>query len=706
MRIKIIFVIALLATLSIKAQKDSLKSQTLKEVVVKKKLKLLERRADRMIFNVDASIASQGMDAAETLSNVPLIKVDESIGSVSLIGKSSVAVMINGKMLNLTGTSLLNYLKTIRSENIAKIEVITIPPAKYEAQGNSGLINIILKKNPSLGFSGNIGQNYIQRSFSGFSDHATLNYKTEKFAASLKMNYFNSSKKSIENYSIIGEDENHSRSVRKDIWKELTPNISLSYKPNTKTEVGVEYQFANQRSGMDIINSTKNLVKNISEDSYLTNTTHREKLPAQTLSAFYDYKLDSLGKKISITGNFFKNPIETDVHFVTEKQSDKSMQTVKTWSKVGLQVASLQADVELPYAFGSIETGAKFTNFKNDSDLKYYNVINSQQIPDYNRFNIFNYTEDNYAVYGSFSKNFGENWQAKAGLRYEQTLAHSSSPNTQAENRYKYGEWFPSAFINYRNGKNNWSIAYSRRINRPSMSNLNPFRWYETPYSYSSGNPLLAPSFINNIELTYTRNNKLMLSTYFLHLKNGFGQVSFLEKQSQTSTYLNYYDNNNWGASFSYTDSFFKIWESSISGNASYNTSKIYNIEANANSGVYFSYSINNTVILNKDKTLVFFLNYNQSLPYKNANSYFYNFSDLTSGLKITLMERQLQINATVTNIFAQYSKGNLYFKDNKQYFNNYWDGRSFRLSVNYNFGSQKRFNKKTINFEDKDRAN
>jgi hypothetical protein len=114
-----------------------------------------------LIFNVDASIASQGMDA-ETLANVPMLKVDENMGTISIIGKSNVNVMINGKMLNLSGTALLNYLKSIRSENISKIEVITTPPSKYEAQGNSGLINIILKKNPNLGFSGNISTGLTQ----------------------------------------------------------------------------------------------------------------------------------------------------------------------------------------------------------------------------------------------------------------------------------------------------------------------------------------------------------------------------------------------------------------------------------------------------------------------------------------------------------------------------------------------------------------
>ena len=164
MKSKYLFIASLFsATLFAQTQKDSIK--TIEQVNLLVKKKILERKADRLIFNVDASIASQGMDAGETLANVPMLKVDENLGSISIIGKSGVNVMINGKILNLSGAALLNYLKSIRSENISKIEVITTPPSKYEAQGNSGLINIILKKNPNLGFSGNITSGLNQRTY-------------------------------------------------------------------------------------------------------------------------------------------------------------------------------------------------------------------------------------------------------------------------------------------------------------------------------------------------------------------------------------------------------------------------------------------------------------------------------------------------------------------------------------------------------------
>ncbi|WPO82539.1 outer membrane beta-barrel family protein [Chryseobacterium sp. JJR-5R] len=705
MKLKYFFILSLLsASFIAKAQKDSLKNIEQVNILIKKKL--LERKADRMVFNVEASIASQGMDGTETLANVPMIKVDESLGIVSIVGKSSVNVMINGRMLNLSGQALLNYLKSIRSENIAKIEVITTPPAKYEAQGNSGLINIILKKNPNLGFSGNLATNLIQRTFSGFGTTGMLNYQTEKFSSSLKLVYYDSAKRTSENYSIIGATQNYSNSIRRDMWNELTPSINMSYKISKNSEAGFEYIFAHQRSGMDIVNTTRNISPDLIEEKLLTNTFHREKDPTHTLSAYYDLKLDSLGKKLSVMGNFYKNNSDTEVNFSTRKLSDNTIQEVKTLSLVAPQIFSVQADLELPLSFGTVETGVKFNQFKNNSDLKYFNLTDNGYVPDENRANLFRYKEENYAAYFSYAKNFGEHWETKAGLRYENTAAESHTPSNGFGNSYHYGQWFPSAYVSYKKDKNIFSLSYSRRINRPGMSNLNPFLWYSNPYSYSSGNPLLTPSYINNLELAYTFNNRLTASIYYLKTKNAFGQVSFQDGLSQISTYLNYYNNHSSGLNISYTDTFFKCWESSVSANAAYQDSDMFGINAQNQKGISVSYSVNNTVTLNKNKTAAFFLNYEQNLPYRNVNYYFQNFSNLSSGFKISLMEKQLQINATVTNIFAQRSRGSIYFADSVQHMNNYWDGRSFRLSVNYTFGGQKKkIQKKAIKFEEKERV-
>ena len=164
--------------------------------------KLIERKADRLIFNLSNSVASQGMDGIQALDSTPQIKVDENAG-ITMVGKSGVAVMVNERMLNLSGSELINYLKSLRSENIEKIEVITAPPAKYEAQGNSGLINIVLKKNQNLGWNGSLTTSLFQTTYTGISNSATVNYQNEKLRSSLKLRQYDSQKHSYENYRIV-----------------------------------------------------------------------------------------------------------------------------------------------------------------------------------------------------------------------------------------------------------------------------------------------------------------------------------------------------------------------------------------------------------------------------------------------------------------------------------------------------------------------
>lgn len=684
---------------------DTIKTNKINEVVISGKKKLIERKADRLIFNVDASLASQGMDAVETLANVPMMKIDENLGIISIVGKSSVAVMVNGRMLNLSGDALMNYLKTIRSENISKVEVITTPPAKYEAQGNSGIINIVLKKNPNLGFSGNIGTGINQRTYFGGSANGTLNYQTEKLSLSLKTNYTNSAKRTNENYSIISDTISKSKSIRKDMWKNLSPSLMMSYKIGKKSEVGFNYMFSTENPDMNIVNTTDYLNNTKSIENLLTNTLHREKNKMNTLSAYYDLKLDSIGKKLSITGNYYGNNSSTTVNFNTLKASDQSIEYVKTISVIKPEIFSGQADLELPFSFGTIETGAKYTHFKNISDLSYSTLQNSGWMINPSRTNIFRYQEKNMAGYVSIAKDFDTKWQTKFGVRYESTYVDGLTPSTGERNKYNYGQWFPSAFVAYKEDKNAYSISYSRRINRPDMDNLNPFRWYSNTNSYSSGNPLLQPSYINNYEISYTYNNKLNASLFYLYLKNGFGQVSFQNGLENQGTYLNTYDNDSFGLNVSYTDKILPWWEATAFASASLTNSKIYNIDATPKKGHTLDYSIRNTLTLNTAKTINFFVNFSQSLPYKNVNSYFHSFTNLDTGIKVSLMDKQLQLNASVTNIFAQYWKGDIYYANNSQHFNNYWDGRSFRLSVNYTFGNKKIKEARSISFEEKDRA-
>ncbi len=669
--------------------------------------KLIERKADRLVFNISSSLSSQGMDGVQALDATPQIKVDENTG-ISMIGKSGVAVMVNDRMLNLSGTELVNYLKTLRSENIDKIEVITAPPAKYEAQGNSGLINIVLKKNQNLGWNGSITTGLWQTSYTGFSNSSTINYQNEKLRSSLKLRQYDSQKHSSENYRIVGYDGLNSRDDRRDYWKGGGFNFSSDYEINKKSSVGFVYDYGFGNSGMDINNTSDYFQNDHYTNTLLTYAEHRTSSRQNTVSAYYDMKFGAINNKLSIAANYFSNTPMSNIDFTTTDNTSNSY-SVKTPSELDYKIYSGQADLTLPYKLAKTEVGVKFTNFDNNSDISYQNLMAGNYVTDPSRSNLFRYNEKNYAAYTSFEKQLDEQWTLKAGLRYEYSVieGHSVSSGEITENAY--GKFFPTAYISYKANENNtFNLNYSKRINRPGFRAINPFRWYTNINSYYSGNPALNPSINHNFELSYLYKGKLSASAYFQRELNAFGQLVLLEGENKTSNFYNFFNKNSTGISLSYTDTFFKFWETSYAVDFSYMKTQVFATDAASRKGNSTSFDIRNSFALTKDKSIQFFTNYWFRLPSSMGNVYSYFVGNLTSGLKVNLMEKSLLMNILVSDIFRQSkSHGEIYYVDSTHYFNNYYDGRSLSVSLTYNFGNRKvKGEGRNMRFDEKNRAN
>lgn len=681
--------------------------KTIEGVVVTAKKKLIERKADRLVFNISNSIASQGMDGIEALNNTPQIKVDDNSG-ISMVGKSGISVMINDRMLNLTGTELINYLKGIRSENIEKIEVITAPPSKYEAQGNSGLINIVLKKNQNLGWSGNFTSSLTQTSYSGFSNSAAANYQNEKLRSSLKLRQYDSQKHSYENYKITGLDGMASSDDRRDFWNGGGLNYSLDYELNKKSSIGVVYDLGLGNSGMDITNRSDYFQNGNYTNTLSTFAEHRTKNKNSTVSAYYDLKFGKRDNKLSITGNYFSNTPASNIDFITDDNSGNSY-IVKTPSELNYKIYSGQADLIIPLELAKTETGIKFTNFDNNSDIQYQNLINGNYVTDPQRTNLFNYNEKNYAAYLSMEKGFAEKWTFKAGLRYEFSTIDGLSVSTGQSTENSYGTWFPTAYLSYKADENNTlNINYSKRINRPGFRAINPFRWYTNINSYYSGNPALNPSINHNFEFSYLYKGKLSASAYFQREVNAFSQLVVLEGESKTSNFYNFFNKNSAGISLSYSDTLLKFWDVSYSGDFSYMQTQVFATDAASRKGNSTTFNLQNNFALKKDKTVQFFLNYWFRLPSTMGNVYSYFVGNLTSGLKLNIINKDLQMNVYFSDIFRQAkSHGQIYYLNSTHEFNNYYDGQSMTVSVTYNFGNKKvKTQNRNVKFEEKNRAN
>lgn len=669
--------------------------------------KLIERKIDRTVFNINNSSMSLGTNLFDALQQVPMIRADENSG-ISITGKSNVSVMINDRIINLSSSELISYLKSLNSNDVDKIEVITSPPAKYSAQGNSGLINIVLKKDNTQGFKGTYSSSVISRTWNSFNNNLNLSYKKNKIYTNLKLRYEDYRKRSVENYNIVGPTSSYSNDLRTDFGNSKGASLNLEYKINSQSTVGINSDLNYLHSNMNINNTTNYYIEERFNQTLHTYTENRKKNTSFTLNGYYDLAFGKENKnKLNVLINYFDYDPVTNVNFATSSVND--IDSVRTYSGVNYKVFSGQFDFTIPTKFANIETGARYSSIKNLSNVEYYNFDydNSIFIENKERANQYNYKEDNYALYISGTKEF-EKFSVKAGLRYEYSVIDGKSVTLNKTNTYKYGRLFPTFYFDYNiNDDNDISFSYSKRINRPGFRAIDPFRWYSNPYSYMSGNPELMPSYNHNFELNYTYKNSLSIGAYFQRLINGFDQITNLDGMYEVSTYKNFFNQNSFGVDISYNKYIFKWWQGYYTANLAYSTSDIENPSIIAQKGIGINFSITNSLRLNSNKTSYLILAYNHSFPSREGNTYYLQKSSFDIGYRQALLDNKLQLSIAVNDLFRQQKfRGEVYFKDNTQYYNNYYDNRRVTFAVTYNFGALKANNKaKQVDFKEKDRA-
>jgi outer membrane receptor protein involved in Fe transport len=680
-----------------------LTANTLKDVVVTTTKPLIERKIDRTVFNIENSIAAKGTDLATAIGLAPMLKVSEN--GISIIGKSGVSVMINERMLHLGGADLINYLKSLRADDVAKIEVITTPPSRYEAQGNSGMINIVLKKNLSLGWSGSISASYAQKMYAGFGNNANLNYQSARISASLKIRQYNR-KGFIEeqndiigaNYSILSHDPRHTLSTG------IGANGSFEYKINKTSAVGFIYDEGSTNYEVHLNNATAYQTNHQTDSVLQTPSYNRNPVTTRTITLYYDQKIGPSGKKLTTDLNYFSNAPTTNIDFQTLSDHSPNTTTVRTFSGIRYRIWSAQSDLTLPYTWATIETGAKFTNFDNNSDVRYYNLLQPGYVIDPSKSNLFDYNEKNMAAYLSFQKEFSKKWSGKAGLRYEYSMIDGFSPTTGLQTRSDYGKLFPTAYLTYKAAPaHTFSLNYSRRINRPNFRATNPFRYYTNPYTYFTGNPLLRPSFTHNIEFAWLYRNFLSITLYTQYLLNGYGSITQINGPYKIVGTENYLTQHSTGLTATASVKFFSWWESS--NYLSYSISRSSSSVADflTENGSSFNFGTNHTFRINKQLTA--FVNYSQSLPTKQSNTYRSAQYDISSGARISAFDNKFQFTAAIA--LGATDENKLFFKDYVQYIYTDYNYRTATFSITYLFGRSKvKGNTKKVDFKETQRAN
>jgi iron complex outermembrane recepter protein len=562
-------------------------STSLKGVTVTAKKPFIEQKIDRTIINVESSISNTGSNALEVLEKSPGITLDKD-GNISLKGRQGVLVMIDGKPSYLSGENLTNYLRGLPATALDQIEIMTNPPARYDASGNSGVINIKTKKNKQKGFNGTATLSYTQGKYWRTSNSANLNYRNNKWNLFANVNQwrwtgFNDLFVS-RNFLEAGTGNIKTSFSQNAYFKMLYPGVKFKtgadFAPNAKTNVGITITGQTEKGIDDNTNTSyirdhagqltaiidaQNTIKPINKNLGFNfnfrrqfDTTGRE-LTADADYLYYDFST------LSLFNNYFY-----DHHWVKNNEDE----IIKGDLPSVVRISSIKTDYTHPINKNAkIEAGVKLSHVTTNNEARYYLVENGIDIVDTNRSNHFKYKENIAAAYLNYNRQL-KNWGLQLGLRAEYTTAHGRQYSNDSTITPEYLNLFPTVYVSFSPvNKHQFAASFGRRIERPAYQDLNPFRYFLDPYTYQQGNPYLNPQFSYNYQLSHTYNN-ILTTTLNYSKTTDIITETFDQVDVDTITYV-YRDNisslYNFGISVSANLKLAKWWNANVYTNVFHN---------------------------------------------------------------------------------------------------------------------------------------
>ena len=504
------------------------KSTVLNEVVIEAERSSITLGIDRKVFSVDQSLISEGGSATDLLANIPSVSVDID-GNVNLRGTNNVRVLIDGKPSALGGGNIAQILQSLPASAIESIELVTNPSSKYDPEGQSGIINIVLKKNKKIGFNGSVSAS--AGSFNNYNASSNLSYRDEKINLFGNYSFRNGNRigggyNNTQFLTTSGLVNNSTASNRNDLNN--TIKLGADYYINPKTTIGLSGNL-NHRDN----NSFENLdylffnVPDQTGSSFRTSDRTGDDL-GYDLS--FDYRHQFAQKDHNITSNISfgqssENTIQNfDQEFFTSAglkrdSVDRRMNDNSEFSNT----LNVQIDYSLPIT-GNQKFEAGFrTSIRRDDESQYsevFSTINNDFNIDYGLSNRFALDDQVYALYSSYQNQLTGNFGFQVGLRTEQAYlntiykAFGTSDNNAALGRLDYLRVYPSVFLTQKlNNAQQLQLSYTRRVNRPRGWQINPFADVSDPNNIRMGNPNLRPEDINSFELSYLKYFKAVTFT-------------------------------------------------------------------------------------------------------------------------------------------------------------------------------------------------
>ncbi len=682
---------------------------SLDEVTIVAEVTTIQQKVDRKVINVGKDLTTTGPTASDIMNNIPSVNVDQQTGNISLRGNENVRVMVDGKLSNVPVSQLL---KQIPSSSIKQIELITNPSAKYNPEGMSGIINIILHKNTNVGFNGNLNLGLTKEIYARFNSSIDMNYRNGKF--NFYGNYGNFAGKSA-NYGRIKRPEDNSIQL----FDFLNNSKSHLYKfgvdfylnDNNTFSIFTNQNIFDGKGGgkTDIINEDEpvqsQIFRNVSD-----NTSSQYNLAYK-----HNFKKDGEKLDVEIDYNTFEQFENSDFRFVNFSfPSDYKdfVDTERNQTTINVDYvnplsdkAKLEVGLEARLYDTAVNYGSTGQSFDESGSII--------ATPDTD----FNYIRDIYSAYVTYGKTF-EKWSYQFGARAEtvtdeaKAIRFFESETETIPFKNDYFQIYPSAFLTYSpSEKNSYQASVSRRVDRPGLQQVNPIREWSTPLVSSFGNTELLPQYTNSIEVNYTRNLKngsITAGVFYRIIEDEINRAVFIDRLDLNRIILSYdnFDNTSaYGVELSSNYKATKWWSFNASFDLFAQTQKGISEIFNTSEGqdpslddievreisvdnIRYNFRMGNNFKVNKKLTLSAFGIYrgeNKGLQFTNKPMYFVN-----TGLRYSFLSDAATFSFNYNDIFNTMKfrfEGDRPYPQNGQ-FN--WESNTWNIGLSYRFGGSK----------------
>ncbi|OJV55881.1 MAG: hypothetical protein BGO31_17490 [Bacteroidetes bacterium 43-16] len=525
----------------------------------------LKMTQGKFVYTPAINSAQSAFDLLQTTSMLTV--TDEAI---QLIGKGTPRIMINGRWERMPLDQLITYLKSLPAHAIRHIEIVRSPGAEQDAENSSGYINIVLKHQKEKGYNASLSMNAFKATYFNYNPALNLSANLGKLQLNANVGYSEGKTKTRgSNFLHFTNKYWEEQALQDKTAKALPVSFSADYQLNEQHIIGAGFTLNNNRYSSEERNQTNifNLARTQIDSSLLTAGNNPEDMQTFSLNLNYTGSIGASGKKVVLDLNHYQQDYNrlqqfSNYQFDQLQQPMAPEQSYRSGNDQNMLISTASIDFRHPEKWINLNYGAKFSYISNRNRTSFYQKANEEWLPDNTRFDHFTYDEHIYALFAKADKEIGK-WGLSAGLRWEFTETMGISKVYNIRNERNYSRFFPSAGISYTpNEQHNYSLNYSRSIDRPFFGQVNPFRWYHTQYAFTNGNPSLQPYFSHNVELNYALNQKWFFGAYYSRADGMFSEYDLVDtvNNSRETRVDNILDLNVYGLNISAQVHPLKFW--------------------------------------------------------------------------------------------------------------------------------------------------